>query len=387
MFHLWLVLVFVLGAFAGGVINYCFYRLPLEKSLLWPGPRCGRCLQPIRWFDNVPLFSYALLRGRCRSCGERIPLRYPVVELLTGLLFAGLFYAEIGRNVLGLPYLQARRAAIAAGDIPAAAWTVFGCHAVLVSFLLLTSLCDLDDMAIPLPITLTGTLIGLACATLFPWPFPDAGQPLPLVAGMIPPRLPTGLYPWPVWYPLPDWLPRGSWQLGLANGLAGAVAGMLVLRVVRFTFGLTRGIEALGVGDADLMMMAGSFVGWQPILLACFVAAFPGLLFGIAQLDPARQSSAALRTLAGAGRGADTVAVAVFRRFGGAAPGVLRGWFPRRHPGRRCHVSVDGRSALPLRTRNTTTRRRRNRLAAIRRGARKRAPLRVAAKQSGWTWG
>lgn len=284
MFSVWLIVVFVLGTCAGGVINYCFYRLPLEKSILWPGPRCGRCLQPLCWSDNLPLVSYFLLRGRCRTCGGPIPLRHPVVELLTGLLFAGLFYAEIGRNVLGLPYLQARQTTIAAGHIPAAAWAVFGCHAVLVSFLFLTSLCDLDDMAIPLPISITGTLLGLVCSALFPWPFPGAERALPQGGGLIPPALPLGLYPWPVWYPLPSWLPVNSWKLGLATGLAGALAGMLAMRVVRFMYGLARGIEGLGVGDADLMMMAGAFVGWQPIVLACFVAAFPGLFFGLIQL-------------------------------------------------------------------------------------------------------
>jgi leader peptidase (prepilin peptidase)/N-methyltransferase len=131
-------------------------------------------------------------------------------------------------------------------------------------------------MTIPLPINVTGTLLGLACSMLFPWPYPDAGVPLS--------RLPAGLYPWPVFYPLSEWLRPGTWQLGLATGLAGALAGMIAMRAVRFLFGLTRGIEALGVGDADLMMMAGSFVGWQPVLVACFVAAFPGLLFGVAQL-------------------------------------------------------------------------------------------------------
>lgn len=286
MFLFWLILVFVLGICAGGILNYCFYRLPLEKSLFWPGPRCGRCLQPIRWFDNLPLVSYLLLQGRCRTCGGHIPLRYPVVELLTGLLFVGLFYAEIGQNVLGLPYLRIHGADIAAGNIPSAAWAVFGTHAVLACFLFLTSLCDLDDMAIPLPITLTGTLIGLACSTLFAWPFPDAApeRALPRVGGFVLPHLPAGLYPWPLWYPLPEWLPRGSWQLGLATGLAGALAGMMVMRLVRFTYGAARGIEGLGVGDADLMMMAGAFVGWQPVVLSCFVAAFPGLMFGIIQL-------------------------------------------------------------------------------------------------------
>lgn len=292
MLLLWVVLVFAAGACVGGFLNYCFYRLPLEKSILWPGPRCGLCLQPIRWFDNIPLISYYVLRGRCRTCGGAIPARHFVVELLTGLIFAGLFYAEVGRNILDLKYLRMQQAVIAAGHVPAQAWALFICHAVLVSFLLLTSLCDLDDMAIPLPITITGTLIGLVFSMLFPWPFPAAGDPLPAPGGIVPPRLPAGLYPWPVWYPLPAWLPAGSWQLGLATGLAGALAGMLIMRIVRFLFGLTRGIEALGVGDADLMMMAGSFVGWQPVLLSCFVAAFPGLLFGVAQL--ARRGNQAL---------------------------------------------------------------------------------------------
>ena len=70
MLYLCLVLVFLTGAGVGGIVNYCFDRLPLEKSLLWPGPRCGRCLQRIRWFDNLPLVSYWLLRGRCRTCRE-----------------------------------------------------------------------------------------------------------------------------------------------------------------------------------------------------------------------------------------------------------------------------------------------------------------------------
>jgi prepilin signal peptidase PulO-like enzyme (type II secretory pathway) len=140
-----------------------------------------------------------------------------------------------------------------------------------------TSLCDLNDMEIPLSITFTGTLVGLVFAVCFPWPFPSTH-----VVRLFP--IPTGLYPWPVWYPLPSWLPAGSWRLGLATGLAGALAGMLVLRAVRFLFGLGRGLEGLGMGDADFMMMAGSFLGWQPVVLAFFISVFPALLFGLAQL-------------------------------------------------------------------------------------------------------
>src|SRR6185503_12420212 len=85
--------------------------------------------------------------------------------------------------------------------------------------------------------------------------------------------IPEGLYPWPLWGPLPEALPPGSWQLGLVTGLVGALAGTFLLRAVGFLFGTGLGKEALGLGDADLMMMAGSFLGWQPIILAFFLSA------------------------------------------------------------------------------------------------------------------
>src|SRR4051794_26957140 len=95
----WLVLVFVFGLAVGSFVNVVVARLPLEKSLLWPGSRCGSCLQPIRWYDNLPLLSYLVLRGRCRRCGAKYSPRYFLVELVTGLGFAGLFYVEVVLNV------------------------------------------------------------------------------------------------------------------------------------------------------------------------------------------------------------------------------------------------------------------------------------------------
>ena len=73
----------------------------------------------------------------------------------------------------------------------------------------------------------------------------------------------------------------GTWQLGLATGLAGVLAGIIILRGVRFLFGVGRGMEGLGLGDADLMMMAGAFIGWQPVLIAFFVSVFPALVLGV----------------------------------------------------------------------------------------------------------
>lgn len=283
MFYAFLFFVFVLGAVVGSGLNVCAYRLPYEKSILWPGSRCGHCLQPVRWYDNVPLVSYWLLRGRCRSCGAPFSMRYFFVELFTGLAFAGLFYLEVAQNALNLEPLQGMRYAVVRGWVPAAAWCAFVYHALLLSFLIAASLCDLDHMEIPLSITMTGAAVGLVGSMIFPWSWP--GQvPLPPQVGQPMPLLPAGIYPWPVWYPLPPWLPAGSWQLGLATGLAGALAGTLVLRTVRSLFGFGRGIEGLGLGDADLMMMAGAFIGWQPIVVALFVGVVPGLFFAILQL-------------------------------------------------------------------------------------------------------
>ena len=166
---------------------------------------------------------------------------------------------------------------------------VFGQHALLLLFLLAASFIDLEHYEIPLSITLLGTLVGLVFAVLLPWPWPG----VPLLPeeihrhgwGVIPLPPPTGLYPWPFWYPLPKIFHLGgNWQTGLATGLAGALAGSLLLRAVRFVFGLGRGQEGLGVGDADLMMMAGSFLGWQPIVIAFFVSVFPALVVGLIQL-------------------------------------------------------------------------------------------------------
>src|SRR5262249_40383036 len=104
----WILLVFVVGVCVGSFLNVLIARLPLEKSVLWPGSHCGKCFQPIRWYDNLPLISYVWLRGRCRSCGASYSVRYFLVELLTGLGFVGLFWAEIVENIHGWPVPPAR---------------------------------------------------------------------------------------------------------------------------------------------------------------------------------------------------------------------------------------------------------------------------------------
>lgn len=284
-------MVFVLGAIIGSFLNVCIARLPLEKSLLWPkGSRCGACCRPVRARDNIPLISYWVLRGRCRDCGARFSIRYFFVELLTALGFVSLFYFIAVDNVHRLPALPPLPWA-AVPDMTV--WVYFAHHATLFSFLMIVAVCDLDQREIPLSVTLTGTLVGLAFAALFPWPWPHAGVAPRVLAPAgrtwieqtILSQPSIGLYPWPFWWPLPEWFGLGGdWQTGLAVALVGALAGTILLRLVRFIFSTGLGVESLGLGDADLMMMAGAFLGWQPVVVAFFIAPVPALVFAVVLL-------------------------------------------------------------------------------------------------------
>lgn len=274
---LWFLFALLTGAAIGSFINVCVDRLTYEKSLLWPNSRCSACLRPVRWYDNLPILSYLILGGKCRSCHAPFGLRVLIVELITPLAFAFILYMEAVHNSLGLRLFQRVQPSPYSLVIPLH-------HAILFAFLFTASLCDLIEMEIPLTVTVPGTLMGLILSTLSPWPLPGMVPTVPPKG--IPPWEPPaiGVHAWPVWYPLPDWLPAGSWQLGLLTGLAGAVTGMATLRVVAWLFKVGRGIDGLGVGDADLMMMVGAFLGWQPVVLAFFVAVGPAFIFALVQL-------------------------------------------------------------------------------------------------------
>ncbi len=309
-----LLLVFAVGAVVASFLNVCIYRLPLEKSILWPSRSyCGSCYQAIRWYDNVPLLSYWALGGRCRVCGARFSSRYFWVELGTALGMAALFYFDVLRNGE-----QLAPAVLGPHRFLSARLVFFGFHAVLFCFLIVAALADFDHQVIPLPLTVTGTIVGLIFATVWPWPWPYTVREV--AQGFVPSgggwgaHLRPALYPWPVWWPLPRFLqPGGNWRTGLATAGAGLVAGTLLLRAVRFLFGIGMGAEymdpepsvagavpwwgrrwlswvqrvggrVLGLGDADLMMMAGCFLGWQAVLVAFVIGTFAGLVTGAAQM-------------------------------------------------------------------------------------------------------
>jgi leader peptidase (prepilin peptidase)/N-methyltransferase len=130
---------FLLGAVIGSFLNVVIYRLPEGISLVSPGSRCPQCGNAIRWYHNVPVLGWLVLRGRCRDCGEPISWRYPFVEALTGSLFLAAFVVE------GLePHTLLTMAFFAA--------------LVAVTFI------DIDHFRIPDKIVLPGAVIGLVCS-------------------------------------------------------------------------------------------------------------------------------------------------------------------------------------------------------------------------------
>jgi len=297
----YVVFAFVLGTCAGSFLNVVVGRLPLEKSLVWPNSSCLTCLHPLNLADNLPIIGYIRRRGRCRYCGTKFSSRYLWVELATGVGFALIFTLDVLLNWHRLPAMdQAGVELRVMGLPPWQALVFFAHHAILFSFLLAAALCDWDRREIPLSLTVTGTVIGLIAATCFPWPFPNHPsvavkfQDPIVVGGLVQPKnwafgplpgdepgrvadVPRGMYPWPVWGPVPHWLWEHRWALGLVTGLVGAIVGMALLRFVKFMFERGLGREALGMGDADLMMMAGAFIGWQAVVVAFFVGTFTAL--------------------------------------------------------------------------------------------------------------
>jgi leader peptidase (prepilin peptidase)/N-methyltransferase len=269
--------VFVFGLVVGSFLTMVVARLPFEKSVVWPAEsRCFSCLRPLKLFDNLPIIGYLRLRGRCRFCHTPFSSRYLWVELGTGLGFVALFWLTLGVNWHRVPGLRTMDALTPFP--PPSGWAYFAAHASLFALLFAAAVIDLKYRVIPPPLTVVGTLLGLAVSTACPWPWPGEPSAAPGVLpgaaewGWTHPdyqgRIPVGIAVWPVWGPTPDWAPPGSWQLGLLTGLTGAAVGMFVGRAVRFLFELGFGQEALGLGDADLMMMAGSFLGWQVVALA-----------------------------------------------------------------------------------------------------------------------
>lgn len=150
-----IAIVFLLGLILGSFGNVVILRLPRGESVVTPRSRCTKCSSLIAWYDNVPVLSWLFLRGKCRKCKTSISIRYPLVELLTAVLFASIFH-RFGMCWSTLEYL------------------IFAWSLVICSFI------DIDHMILPDVFTLSGIVIGLVGALLNP-----ERQFLPALTGML----------------------------------------------------------------------------------------------------------------------------------------------------------------------------------------------------------
>jgi leader peptidase (prepilin peptidase) / N-methyltransferase len=223
-----LVFVALFGAAFGSFLNVCISRLPEHRSVVSPPSHCPRCGSRIRAVDNIPLISWILLRGHCRTCRAPISLRYPAVELALPLLWIACF------DLFGL--------------------TVSFAGAALFCFLLLgLAVMDAETMRLPDAFTLPGITLGVIFAALVP------GNWTSILA------------------------PHAALRAAVASITAAVLAAAVVL-IIRWSYRWLRGREGLGLGDAKLLAMIAAWLGIQRTALAFFLAVVMGAIIGIAIL-------------------------------------------------------------------------------------------------------
>jgi leader peptidase (prepilin peptidase) / N-methyltransferase len=211
----------VLGLIVGSYLNVLIYRLPLGISTVFPRSRCPRCGTAIRAFDNVPVVSYLLLRGRCRQCGERISWRYPAVEAATGALFLACF--------------------LRFGISPQAPVAALFCALMLALMMI-----DYDHMILPDVLTWPGMALGIILQPLVGWAR----------------------------------LGGGAWG-AVAGAVLGAALGAGILLAVWIAWYLWRHEEGMGLGDVKMLAAIGAFLGWKGVLVALFLGALSGAVVGL----------------------------------------------------------------------------------------------------------
>jgi leader peptidase (prepilin peptidase)/N-methyltransferase len=229
--------IFLFGLTFGSFLNVCIYRLPLGLSVVAPRSACPGCKRPIAFYDNLPVISWLLLRGRCRNCKSRISARYALVELLTATLFLAC-YLHFGFTLATLKYC------------------VFG---FLVLGLIFT---DAETKLLPDKLTLPGLALGLLFSLLVPV-HDMASEFLPAML-----NLPfSGDVTGRLFSPL--------------DSLLGAALGASFIYGAGAVYLRWRGAEGMGFGDVKLMAMVGAFLGMKLTILTIFAASLAGSLFGV----------------------------------------------------------------------------------------------------------
>jgi leader peptidase (prepilin peptidase) / N-methyltransferase len=229
-------LVFMFGMCIGSFLNVCIYRLPSSMSIINPSRSfCPHCNSAIQFYDNIPVFSYLWLKGRCRNCKASISLRYPLVELMTGILAIATYFM-FGLSIESLIYF------------------------VFLSSLLVITFIDLDHQIIPDIITLPGIIIFFLASFINRqniWYFKIFPDKLIEFFAFLP--LPAMTY----------------------NSVLGVLVGGGSLYLVIWTYYLIRKEEGMGGGDIKLLAMIGALLGWEGVLFTIFAASLTGTFVGI----------------------------------------------------------------------------------------------------------
>ena len=212
--------VFVLGACVGSFLNVCILRWPLGLSIVLPASRCSACGVRIPFSLNVPIFGYVFLGGRTRCCGAHLDWRYPVVELLTALVFVGLWH-------LYPPKL-------------------FLAYALLAAGLIVASGIDFDHLVIPDGLTLGGVVLGISLS-----------------------------------YLIPELQDRSDATDAMIRSSLSAAAGGGALFVLAKTASWLLQKEAMGTGDAKLLAALGAFLGWNSLPWILAVSSLLGTAVGL----------------------------------------------------------------------------------------------------------
>src|SRR6202030_3979727 len=229
--------IFALGLCCGSFLNVCIYRLPLGKSVVARRSACPHCVDMIPLYHNLPVLSWLILRGKCRSCKQPISPRYLVVEVLTGLLFLGC-YSHFGLTLAAL-------------------------KCVVLGYLLLGLIfTDAETKLLPDAMTLPGLALGIAFSLVVP--VNDLASRI--MPGLVSPAL-RGEISWRMW--------------SLTDSLLGAAVGASFLYGAAAIYLRARGVEGMGFGDVKLMALIGAFLGTKLTVLTIFAASLAGSLFGL----------------------------------------------------------------------------------------------------------
>ena len=228
---------FGLGCCIASFLNVCIWRLPREESVAWPPSHCPKCNARIRWYQNIPIVSWLVLRGRCANCHEPISARYMIVEMLGGVLFLLAYLQWASGFFLGITP--------ALGLVPLAGlWTV-PVFWLVFSGLILGSFIDLDHFYLPDRVTIGGMVLGV-----------------------------------PLSFLVPELQGETEGISALWLSLGGMVGGFFFLWGLGWVATKVFKKDAMGFGDVKLLGAIGAFFGPVAVLYTIVVSSFAGALVG-----------------------------------------------------------------------------------------------------------